>query len=86
MLPWKRLGEILQDEFKIPAQRIEEALARQPESGRRLGELLLGMKVLTQELLPRALASQQGCPYIETIPPEPPGVEVLDLVPINFAK
>jgi len=86
MLPWKRLGEILQDEFKIPAQRIEEALARQPESGRRLGELLLGMKVLTQELLARALASQQGCPYIETIHPEPPGVEVLDLVPINFAK
>jgi general secretion pathway protein E len=86
MLHWRRLGEILQGEFNIPARRIEEALGRQPEAGRRLGEILLGMKALTPELLARALASQQGCPYLEAIPPESPGAELLDLVPINFAK
>ncbi|HEY7745052.1 MAG TPA: ATPase, T2SS/T4P/T4SS family, partial [Desulfuromonadales bacterium] len=86
MLRWKRLGEILQEEFAFPARRIEEALARQPEAGRRLGEILLGMRVLTPELLARALASQQGCAYLEAIPPELPGGELLELVPINFAK
>ena len=67
MRRWKRLGEILQEEFEIPARRIEEALARQPDAGHRLGEILLGMKVLTPDLLARALASQQGCPYIDII-------------------
>jgi len=85
MQSWKRLGEILQEEFNVSARRIEEALALQPATGRRLGEILLEMKALSPELLARALAAQQGLDFLETIPETADG-ELLALVPIGFAK
>ncbi len=85
MANWKRLGEILRDDFRIPPQRIEEALALQAEDRRRLGEILLGRKALDAATLARALAAQQGLDFIEAIP-DGAATELLDLVPIGFAK
>jgi general secretion pathway protein E len=85
MAYWKRLGNILQDDFEVPAARIEEALAVQQEDGRRLGEILLAKKAIDAPTLGRALAAQQGLEFLAAIP-ETAGADLLDLVPIGFAK
>jgi general secretion pathway protein E len=85
MPQWKRLGEILVADYQVPSQRIEEALAIQGEDRRRLGDILLAKKTVDPVTLARALAAQQGLAFVETIP-EGAGLELLDLVPIGFAK
>jgi len=85
MAYWKRLGNILQDDFEVPAARIEEALAAQQEDGRRLGEILLAKKAIDPPTLGRALAAQQRLEFLAAIP-ETAGADLLDLVPIGFAK
>jgi len=84
MSSWRLLGEILRDDFDLPAATIEEALRTRPP-GRRLGEALLGMQALGAATLGRALAAQQGLDFIEALP-ESAGSELLGLVPIGFAK
>jgi general secretion pathway protein E len=85
MPQWKRLGEILVADYQVPSQRIEEALAIQGEDRRRLGDILLAKNTVDPVTLARALAAQQGLAFVETIP-EGAGLELLDLVPIGFAK
>ena len=82
----KLLGEILIEDFGLQPSAIDEALAAQPESGRRLGEILLGMKVLTPAQLAAALGTQLGLDSLETIPADAGNGELLELVPINFLK
>ena len=86
MTNWKLLGEILQAGHGVPAAKIEEALVSQETAGRPLGELLLGMKAITPEILAQALAEQQGLDFFRTIPDETADPELLELVPIGFAK
>ena len=86
MTNWKMLGEILQADHGVPAAKIEEALLSQETAGRPLGELLLGMKAITPEILAQALAEQQGLDFFRTIPDETADPELLELVPIGFAK
>ena len=86
MTNWKMLGEILQADHGVPAAKIEEALLSQETAGRPLGELLLGMKAITPEILAQALAEQQGLDFLRTIPDETADPELLELVPIGFAK
>jgi general secretion pathway protein E len=86
MSDWKLLGEILQQQHAVPAGKIDEALVSQQTTGRRLGEILLGMKAISAVILGRALASQQDLPFVEVIPAETAGSELLDLIPITFAK
>jgi general secretion pathway protein E len=86
MNDWKLLGEILQQEHGLADETIEEALATQKTSGRRIGEILLGMKAITAEALGFALAAQQGLDFLKSIPDDAATNELLDLIPIGFAK
>ncbi len=86
MMEWKLLGEILQHQHGIAEEKIDEALLAQQEGGRRLGEILIGMKILTPELLARALATQQGLDYLEKVTSDGSTAELLGRVPISFAK
>ncbi len=86
MTRWKVLGEILQADFSVPGDRIAEALKNQEISGKLLGEILLGMKAITPETLAAALAAQQGLDFLKTIPDEGAGSDLLELIPIGFAK
>jgi general secretion pathway protein E len=86
MLNWRPLGEILQHDFTIPRQRIEAALAEQEQSGDRLGQILIKMKVLDNVVLAKALATQFELSYLETIAEESAADDLLDLIPIGFAK
>jgi general secretion pathway protein E len=86
MANWQLLGTILQNEFGVDPRKIEEALLLKQDNGRRLGEILVGMKAISQETLTRALAMQQGLPFRESLQAEPGSGEMLDLLPISFAK
>jgi general secretion pathway protein E len=86
MNDWKLLGEILQQEHGLADETIEEALATQKTSGRRIGEILLGMKAITAEALGFALAAQQGLDFLKSIPDDAANAELLELIPIAFAK
>jgi general secretion pathway protein E len=86
MNDWKLLGEVLQQEHGLAGETIEEALATQKTSGRRIGEILLGMKAITAEGLGFALAAQQGLDFLKSIPDDAANAELLELIPINFAK
>ncbi len=86
MTRWRVLGEILQADFGVAQERIAEALKNQEVSGKLLGEILLGMKAITPDHLAAALAAQQGLDYLKTIPDEAAGADLLELIPIGFAK
>ncbi|PLX85319.1 MAG: type II secretion system protein GspE [Desulfuromonas sp.] len=86
MTRWRLLGEILQEQCGIGRDTIENALEAQREKSQRLGEILMGMKALSAADLARALAVQQDLPFLETIPADAVNSELLDLVPIGFAK
>ena len=84
-MAWRLLGEILRADFKVPGAQIEAALALQGEDHRRLGQILIARKALESKDLAAALATQQGLEFLATLPDQV-DPELLDLVPIGFAK
>ncbi len=85
MKSWKPLGEILQLHCNVPASAVEQALAGQPQSGLRLGELLLQSGTIDAAVLARALALQSDLPFTEHLEMLAE-TDLLDLIPIAFAK
>jgi type IV pilus assembly protein PilB len=59
----KRLGEWLLDKGKITPQQLEDALAYQRETGKRLGESLIALGYITEDDYYEAQAEQWECPY-----------------------
>ncbi|GMU08289.1 type II secretion system ATPase GspE [Corallococcus caeni] len=81
------LGEILR--ALVPAltpEKIQEALAAQQEKGGRLGEVLVGMKAVSEEDVARALGHQLDLPYLQRIFVEEVDAELVKRIPINFAR
>lgn len=60
--PWRPLGKLLVEKKFLKRSELEQALAKQRESGGRrlLGEILVGSGFLSGVSLARALAEQQG--------------------------
>ncbi len=82
----RKLGEILQDQLGLEEGRIDDALHHQRERGGRLGEILESMKIATEADVIHALAVQMGLSIIEEIDLSSAEVDLINLVPINFAK
>ncbi|MCC6870596.1 MAG: type II secretion system ATPase GspE [Burkholderiales bacterium] len=61
----KRLGEILIERGKLDAATLDRALRLQPESGGRLGALLVTLGVVAQRDVCEALAAQLGLALVE---------------------
>lgn len=80
------LGEILQHTAKLSATKVDEALAQQREKGGRIGEILVGMKAVTEEQVLAALAVQLDLPFLRHIDSDRVPDELIQRVPINFAK
>jgi len=76
----RRLGDLLLEKRLVSTAQLEEALEKQKQSGKPLGEVLLEMKVLWEEDLMGVLASQQNRVFVEIDPYATPQ-EVLELVP-----
>ncbi|MBK7861661.1 MAG: type II secretion system ATPase GspE [Archangiaceae bacterium] len=80
------LGQILVQSFGLMPEKLDEALKVQAEKGGRLGEVLVSMKVVSEEDVTRAIAAQLDLPYLATISVDDIDTELVKRVPINFAK
>jgi len=80
------LGSILIEEGLVTSEQLETALAEQRRSdkGKKIGEILIGMRFLTEPNLLKALSRQLDCPIID-LNAEPPDPEVLHIVHSDFA-
>ncbi len=58
-----RLGDILVKEGLLSDDQLKEAIHLQKTSGKRLGEALVSLKVVTEEQLADVLGRQMGIPY-----------------------
>ena len=65
MVPKLRLGELLIREKLLTDEQLGQALARQKQTGRRLGAVLQDLGFVTDEALARLLAAQLKFPYFE---------------------
>ena len=80
------LGQILRETSGLPEEKLNEALAQQVEKGGRLGEILVGLKVLTEEQVLQALAIQLDLPFSEKVSIDDVTPDLIERLPINFAK
>jgi general secretion pathway protein E len=80
------LGEILKTLAGLTDDKLEEALGTQAEKGGRLGEILVGLKAVSEEEVATALAAQLDLPYLAKISADAVQPDLVKLVPINFAK
>ncbi len=80
------LGAMLIDEGLVTSEQLDTALAeqRRSESGKRIGEILVGMRFLTEVNLIRFLSRQLDVPIID-LAQEPLDPSVLEIVPSEFA-
>ncbi|MGN0403245.1 MAG: GspE/PulE family protein [Acetatifactor sp.] len=80
-----RLGEALVLSNTITDAQLEEALAKQKDSGKRLGEVLIDEGLVTEEVIAQVLNAQLGYPIVDLqnidIPPE-----VKDLISSSVLK
>ncbi len=65
MVPKIRLGELLIREGRLNDEQLQQALARQKQTGRRLGAVLQDLGFVTDDVIARLLASQLRFPYFE---------------------
>lgn len=88
MLTLKRalLGSILVEQGSITPEQLELALAEQRRLNhtKRIGEILVSMRLLSDNALLQALSRQLECPLVD-INQEPPDQEALKIVPSEFA-
>jgi type IV pilus assembly protein PilB len=60
-----RLGQALVSSGTITQQDLDKAVARQKATGQRLGEVLVGLKFITEEALRRAISIQLDVPLLD---------------------
>ena len=80
------VGEILVRRGALSPDRLEEMLGLAKEKGARLTDVLLAARAVEEEALVRALADELGLPWITKIDAKDIGPELVDKVPINFAR
>jgi len=81
------IGEILVARCGVPRDAIERALAKQKEEGGLLGDVLVKLRLATEDQLALALALQFDLPYLQNMPRAEEIPEAfLDKLPINFAR
>lgn len=81
----KRLGDILFEAGLITQDQLRKALEEHRRSGKRLGEILIQLKIATESAIAQTLSSQLGFPYVDlaTVAVEP---EATALIPESLAK
>ena len=80
------LGSLLLEDGLVTSEQLDTALAEQRKSdkGKRIGEILLSMRFITEPNLLKALSRQLDCPIVD-LTAEPPDPQVLHIVPQEFA-
>jgi general secretion pathway protein E len=86
------LGQILVRDLGMRPDHLEQALEKQREQAAgpdrlKIGEILLGMKAVSEEDLARALGTQMDVPYLAELPrAEDVDTELTEKLPVAFAK
>ncbi|MFW6154789.1 MAG: GspE/PulE family protein [Planctomycetota bacterium] len=82
-----QLGELLVAEGVITAEQLASALAKQRESGHRqlLGEVLVSMKLVSEEQVMMSLARCYGVPFVR-VSPKVADPTVIQLLPREFEE
>ena len=80
------IGEILQQRYALSDETLQSALQQQQESPQRIGELLLEAQAITAQQLYRTLAEQLKLPFLDQLPEVVSGAELLDLLPLAYAR
>ena len=80
------LGTILEQQFGLPEAKLLEALNLQQTKGGRLGEALLRLRMIEEDLLLQALAIQFEMPWIPHLEVNQIEHEWIKKVPIHFAR
>ncbi len=66
--PTRRMTSILTDCGLVTTEQIEQAVSRQIETGRMIGETLVELGFITEESIVWALSKQLGVPYADVQP------------------
>lgn len=82
----KSLGQILLEHTHLTPQQLEEALVVQREKGCQLGEALVSLRYVRSEDILKSLSIQMGFPYTSEIVPDDVPADLINQVPINYAK
>lgn len=82
----RSLGAILLEYTTLTPQQLDEALIYQRDRGARLGESLVHLKFLQPEDILKALSYQLGIDYLTSINPDEVPNDLVQAVPINYAK
>ena len=80
------VGEILVRRGALDPDRLEEALQVANDRALDLSNVLIATGVMQEDRLVRALADEMNMEFIESIPADDIPEELIDLVPINFAR
>jgi general secretion pathway protein E len=80
------VGEILLRRGVLPLEKLEEALATAEEKGVELETVLIATRAIEEKALVRALSDELGLRYIEKIDVDSIPEDVVEKVPINFAR
>lgn len=82
----RSLGAILLESTSLTEEQLEQALMVHREKSIKLGDALVQLKFLRSEDILKALSIQLGFPYEQGINVETIPQELLDTLPINYAK
>jgi general secretion pathway protein E len=80
------VGEILVRQGALSRERLEQALTIVAERGARLKDVLTTSHMLEEPAFVEALARDLGLPVLTKIQVDEIPIELIDLVPINFAR
>ena len=79
-------GDVVQQLFQVTPAQVQEALDLQTQKGGRIGELLIGMKVLNSAQVAEAVATQLDLPFLQTLDADEIPDDLIREVPIAFAR
>jgi general secretion pathway protein E len=82
----KLIGQILLKNGALTPDQLDEGLAKQEDSNRRIGEILLELGYIKEDDLLTALEEQFGLPYLKSLTPQMVDHELIAKVPRNFAQ
>src|SRR5579884_2624374 len=80
------IGQILIEKHAVTPAQLEEGLRIQKEQGGKIGEILVRLKVLTEDAVLEALSQQWQLPYRSSLDPKEIETSLSEKVPISFAK
>ena len=82
----KLIGQILLKNGCLTPDQLDEGLAKQENSDKRLGDILIALSYIKEDDLLQALSEQFGLPFLKSLPPESADRELIGRVPRTFAQ